>query len=883
MAVPHQFAAGRSSRFIATRSPRSTTLGYLLLLASFAPLIAGCGGCRSDTPQTEEEVLKKREELAKKEKPKPDFEYIAFSTQPGSLETTERREVFMKPGHWTSAVLETRANNFDFRGELACDVADQQQQPVDLDLMPFRLRTSRPVIMPKGQRRFVEFSLFAPIAARSRWVQTRLLNGPRGRPVFAESQTLMPMPSHQYYFVVLALNPDSYRFLQRLDSITAPNSSALDPLKSLHYRVVAPRIKSVAPLPSGSAGWTGVAYVLWDDLNPKKLSPEQQLALVDWLHWGGQLIVSGPDTLATLKGSFLDEYLPVEGGDAWELNTDTLAELNAFYDQGDLPLKVARSWTGQKLKLKTGAVSLVAAGQDPLIAEQRVGRGRVVVSAFRLSQRELRNWTSFDAFFNGCLLRRGPRKFSFSKDDQLEVAWLDPGRAFHDPNLISRVRYFSRDAAAPPEMFEKEFEGRKPPEPAVEELPPRQQPIGMPYSLGIPEPPPDLPEGSGVAGWSDFSAASNLAYHALREAAGIVVPDASFVVRILGIYVLVLVPLNWLVFRLIGRVELAWAAAPFIAVGCAIAVVYLAQLDIGFARSKTEMAVLEVQGDYSRAHLTRYLALYSSLGTSYDLRFDDPTAVALPFATGQKILLGQGRTTVEFRRARKGASGEEDVETSMVNLEGLEISSNTTGMVHSEEMIGVEGGLKWEAMGGERYKVSNNSRLALQGAGVVSGDKQAWIGSLDPGGAKTIELKPWPEKETELWAEELEQSPVTARRAPLDGLHLRNLMLLARQTTPDDEFRLIAWTDEELPGLNVLPAASQSRQLTMVVAHLDYGPEPKLRRDVSSRRLTLKAAGRSLWEEKDIDPNEEAPDDVPVDDSKPVEDAKPVEPTKPQP
>ena len=848
-------------------------LCYLVLLASLSPMIAGCSGCRSDTPESEseEELLKKREELAKKEKPKPDFEYVAFSTQPGSLETSDRREVFMKPGHWTSAVLETRANNFDFKGELACDVADQQQQPVDLDQMPFRLRTSRPAIMPKGQRRFLEFSLFAPVESKSRWVQTRLLNGPGGRPVFAESQTLMPMPAHQYYFVVLALNPDSYRFLPRLDSITAPTSGIFDPLKAFHYRVVAPRIKSVAPLPSGSLGWTGVAYVLWDDLNPKKLSPEQQLALVDWLHWGGQLIVSGPDTLATLKGSFLDSYLPVEGGDAWDLTTETLSELNSLYDQGDLPLKVARSWTGQKLKLKTGAVSLVASGQEPLVVEQRVGRGRVVVSAFRLSQRELRNWPSFDAFFNGCLLRRAPRKFGFSKDDQVEVSWLDGGRATHDPRFVSRVRYFSRDAVAPPDMFKDEFQGRNVRQVAVEPPPVQQQPVGLPFTPGLPDS-EDLPEGSGVAGWSDFSAASNLAYHALREAAGIVVPDASFVVRILGIYILVLVPLNWLVFRLIGRVELAWAAAPFIAIGCAIAVVYLAQLDIGFARSKTELAVLEVQGDYSRAHLTRYLALYSSLGTSYDLRFDDPTAVALPFATGQKMLLGQGRTTVEFRRARKGGSEDEDLAASMVNLEGLEISSNTTGMVHSEEMIGIDGGLKWEHLGGERYKVSNNSRLALQGAGVVSGEKQAWIGSLEPGAAKTVELKPWPKEESKLWEKELDQSPVTARHSPLDGLHLRNLMLLARQTTPDDEFRLVAWTDEEMPGLNVLPSASQSRQLTLVVAHLDYGKEPELRRDASSRRLTLKAAGRSLWEGKDLEGDEEMLDDVPADDAKPVED-----------
>ena len=34
--------------------------------------------------------------------------------------------------------------------------------------------------------------------------------------------------------------------------------------------------------------------MLWDDLEPDRLSLDQRQALIDWLHWGGQLIVSGP-------------------------------------------------------------------------------------------------------------------------------------------------------------------------------------------------------------------------------------------------------------------------------------------------------------------------------------------------------------------------------------------------------------------------------------------------------------------------------------------------------------------------------------------------------------------------------------------------------------
>ena len=52
---------------------------------------------------------------------------------------------------------------------------------------------------------------------------------------------------------------------------------------------------------------------------------------------------------------------------------------------------------------------------------------------------------------------------------------------------------------------------------------------------------------------------------ALTEAAGIEIPRADFVIKVLAVYLLVLVPLNWLVFWLMGRVEWAWIAAPIIA------------------------------------------------------------------------------------------------------------------------------------------------------------------------------------------------------------------------------------------------------------------------------------------------------------------------------
>ena len=58
---------------------------------------------------------------------------------------------------------------------------------------------------------------------------------------------------------------------------------------------------------------------------------------------------------------------------------------------------------------------------------------------------------------------------------------------------------------------------------------------------------------------------------ATHGCAGISIPSRKFVVYVLSVCLVVLVPINWLVFRLMGRVEWAWVAAPIIAIVGAVA------------------------------------------------------------------------------------------------------------------------------------------------------------------------------------------------------------------------------------------------------------------------------------------------------------------------
>jgi len=463
--------------------------------------------------------------------------------------------------------------------------------------------------------------------------------------------------------------------------------------------------------------------------------------------------------------------------------------------------------------------------------EGRVGRGRVIISAFRLSGRDLVAWQGFDEFFNAFLLRRRRREFfvctgaesvgpdgpigfgsvtnspgvgtnaSDATAEELNVGWADGGGNLRDARHISRLRYFTRDTGVEFKDYGRDVMKR-----------PRQEPGSVPY--GYPGNPSvswvDPQPGPGLAAWNDFSKASNEARHALTDAAKIEIPEADFVVWVVAGYLLVLVPANWFVFRIIGRVEWCWIAAPVIAVGCTALVIRLAQLDIGFARARTEIAVAELHAGYPRAHVTRYTAVYTSLTSRYDFQLKDPGSVMLPFSSVDRAR----DFSMEFgERPRRLLHSREQ----NARLEGFLVRSNTIGMMHSEQMIDFGGDVSLIENPDGGLQVANNTLFDLKDAAIIgpreSGRSRiARLGTIEPGASARV-----------IW--EWKSSTTPLPRSSSSMLDLHTLIDLAAK--PDyiepGEARLIAVIDEEIPGMVIRQAAPQVRQAAMVVAHLKFG------------------------------------------------------------
>lgn len=824
---------------------RPLTAGPLCLLLCLSVLVAvpGCGGCRED-PQAkskeEEEKEKKDKEKKKKEEEEKEFELgpaLTLPHNPPSSDPKKQEDIcYYKPGHWAATSMGGQANKADFLGELEQQALDGRGEPLHLEAVPFDLASTREITMPKKQRKTFESLLFVPATGKAGRAAFRIKTRGGGRLVFQETPILRRMPSYQYHFVVLSDLPERYSYLPKLPSVKPPWESMLsggDDKRGQYYLV---EFLPVQPgrrpaLPSHALFWTSIAYVLWDDADPTALTIDQQVALLDWLHWGGQLILSGPRTLESLRGSFLKDYLPVtvatDEAASRKLGNEDFAPLNERFARSirGCPgprLAPVQPWEAVRVKLHPEARYVPGTGD--LLVERRVGRGRVVASVFRLAGRELTGWDGFDGFFNACVLGHPPRRYRIGEEGQVQLLWANQRTHRLDAALTSGLRYFSRDTGVTFRQY------------GVDVLHSESEEAGF-GEYGFSSGSGGAPPGTGLAAWNDFNATAKAARESLSKSARIEIPNRAFVVWVLAVYLLILVPANWAIFRSIDRVEWAWAAAPLIAILCTVVVIRLAQLDIGFARSVTEIGVLEVQGDYPRAHLTRYTALYTSLSTSYDLKMEDAGGQIQPFPTVDtpgafRLQLGEGYDELEYRHGNE------------VSVPGYRVRSNSTRFLHSEQMVDLAGTLVLVQSDEGGYELSNGTGLTLRDAGVVRKMKNdsleaAWLGTLQPDAAVPVNFGRQPDSPSgaELWRERREQSPVTASRVPSGQLTLRDLVELAQDTTDlrPGQVRLIGWLDEEVPGLEIDPSAPQAQRATLVIAHLRYGFQHDPKPDANCR------------------------------------------------
>lgn len=756
----------RTVRLAGNDSNRSLLVLSLMLSISLS-LISGCSRSSAqlddddaEQPAFEFERLQAMPDLA----PEPEKPNTSSSVQ-GQNQQLSDLVNSAKPGHWIAARQQILATDADFQGEMRSLVLSSGQ-PARTETSDHYLVVERPLVLQAGTPKDLELIFYIPrrldVDSRSVLLE-HTLRDRLGRTVGQNSGSVSLLEPYQFFTVVLANTPDEYSFLPTMRShltLVGANRVSLD-------QVILADCRSEIPLPSDIFGWTAISTIIWHDLEPDRLDPGQQQAMLDWLYFGGQLIVSGPEGVDRLRGSFLGPVLAARSTGSRQLSQADLDSLNEFWA---LPMSAdqpAKHWRlveggailGADLELVDDARFVPNCGE--LLADRRLGRGRVVVSAFSLTEKSWRIWPSIDNFFHNAIYLRPRREYNQSSLFGIvepRVKLVDYSSRELNPLLYSKLRFFThdwRDSAIEP--WSTEQPSSETSVPSVQ-TPVSEGSIVMDSRQVWDEGPYTDSIKSGVAGWNDMGAASQVARRILSESSGLEPPSRQFVLTAVGIYLLVLVPLNWLVFRVLNRVEWAWIAAPVIAIVTSIAVVRAARLDIGFARSQSELVVVEVPSGYERAHVTRYSNLYTSLSTQFEVDFESSVARGQPW--------GSRTDETRFTADREVVLNREGA----LRLEGFRIASNTAGLLHSEEFMGIGGSFRW---GPETTSsaTSNESRSSISGdllngtnlkvgmCAVLHRDTEGnWWGtqvqSLEPNRILRVELQPLPDEQAwdGLWA-----------------------------------------------------------------------------------------------------------------------------------
>ena len=724
--------------FFESAKPALRTAGTTVLILSLIS-ITGCGGC-----QTKEEKDKqaKKDLLAKKEKKKrkPDFESMSPVALPGilndpvkmrrretllrndpvqkeidKLRSISARKNYAKPGHWQDVRFQANANHYDIEGELYSGAvpggAINRFLPVEgTKYTPI---TERLAALPKGKWKTFDSSLFIPLREQS-FSTTSIrcgFNRANGTATnFLNFNSLRSMSPDQHHLVLLTNRQDIYKYLELAPSIKMPGMDANGNNNPTSYVIIPSDPQFPVPLPRHGLYWSTIAYLIWDDLDPDRLDLDQQTAMIDWLHFGGQLILSGPDCVQRLEKSFLADYLPARADKAVNLTSDDLATLNSKWS---LPEKNAKGKNRELQILKQTPLLGVnfqihpdaqfIEGSGDLVVERQLGRGRIVATSFSLAAPAIRSWRSFDSFLNNVLLRRPARSFyeatgEYSFGDVVAFRWRNDSAPMREPLLHSSLRFLSRDLSERGTARESSINWQETDNSEQEE----DEFAQLSYNPGIV---PTVQTGNrdltdhwhyggydfdsqaGIGGWSDFDAVADAARSTLQEAAGITPPSGNFVLKLLAGYLFVLVPLNWAIFWMLGKVEYAWIAAPIIAVVGALTVIRMASLDIGFSRSNTQVALLEIPAEYEHGHLTEYSALYTSLSTAYRVELDGDGGLALPFPSNR---------SKTFRPSEQVPLV---LDKTVANtMSGVQIQSNTTELIHAENLFDAGGKIRLKSM-----------------------------------------------------------------------------------------------------------------------------------------------------------------------------------------
>jgi hypothetical protein len=451
--------------------PGSFALVFLAVALAITPSAWGQGA--NDQLSKILTDVDKAEEL-KKERLRPPIEFFRSQVIPNDILP------YIKANHWSMIGLEMRANHENYDGSL-------QTRPVPLADQPHEMIYRRDARLVKGQVARLTMPIFLPRIPKE--IGFQLVRPEAIRHDEEWPASLKRLEPHQQLVVVLskAGNDQFTRWSQF--HATLPTAAMRDDPNLLdqqrYYRMVMPQDPEKPLLSAHPLTWSAVSHVIWDGIAPELVGTGQQQAMIDWLYWGGQIVVvggAGP-AFGPLRDSFLSPFLPADPsgenvqrtGAELKVLSEAYPPPGGFREPSD-PIPSgpdhSQAWeafgrrykppaaipsaerkplfiTGLTPKPGATVIPIGGEGNPPLAVEWKVGRGRVLMLAVSLTDPDLLSWPGYDTLVRRVILRR-PEERQIEPMARDQSGSIIPPR--YDPLVgtdLTGLRYVARDLGAP--------------------------------------------------------------------------------------------------------------------------------------------------------------------------------------------------------------------------------------------------------------------------------------------------------------------------------------------------------------------------------------------------------------------------------------------------
>lgn len=227
--------------------------------------------------------------------------------------------------------------------------------------------------------------------------------------------------------------------------------------------------------------------------------------------------------------------------------------------------------------------------------------------------------------------------------------------------------------------------------------------------------------------WQDGFVNWSSADRAVRVAAGVTFPSVLQLLAFLGVYVLLVGPLNYMVLRLVGRRELAWITIPLLIAGFT-AVAYFAGFNLrGTRPAINQLNVVQVWQDSDRARVDSLVGVFSPRRTTYNVEAaGDFSLRPLPRPASNDFLLGDRQVAV--------TQGQTERVTDIPVDAGIIMPFSASG--YTARPVDYEGNLTWTPHPtAQRASISGSyqSDIALDDVVLLVKDGAVPLGRIEAG------------------------------------------------------------------------------------------------------------------------------------------------------